>query len=91
MVELVVMYNKHHFYNVLVYLLIFSIIALGYFDKYYMRFVLFNLFFSVITDLTWLVVEASVIYLIFRLIGHLLKLLSIQLYKLPFFASFILW
>lgn len=58
--ELVLMFHKHHFYNSLVYISIFAIVLLGYFDKYYMRFVLLNLLISILFDFIWIFATASV-------------------------------
>lgn len=58
--ELIICFHKHHFYNTLVYISIFSIVLLGYFDKYYMKFVLLNLIISVGFDFIWLIAQASV-------------------------------
>lgn len=41
--------------------MIFSIVMLGYFDKYYMKFILANLIISIGLDFLWLIVQASVI------------------------------
>lgn len=57
--EIIITFHKHHFYNSLIFISIFSIILLGYFDKYYMRFVLFNIAFSVLLDFVWIIGQAS--------------------------------
>lgn len=54
------MFHKDHFYNALVYISILAIIAMGYFDKYYMKFVLINLVVSVVFDFLWIILQASV-------------------------------
>jgi len=54
------MFHKNHFFNALVYISIFAIVILGYFDKYYMRFVLFNLVLSIGFDFLWIILQASV-------------------------------
>jgi len=59
-VELIIMFHKDHFYNALVYISIFAIIVMGYFDKYYMKFVLINLLLSVVFDFLWIILQASV-------------------------------
>ena len=61
LLELIMMFNKHHFYNSLVYISIFAIVLLGYFDKFYMRFVLLNLLISIIFDFVWIFATASVL------------------------------
>lgn len=58
--ELIICFHKNHFYNTLVYLMIFSIVILGYFDRYYMKFVLLNLVISIVLDLVWVIAQASV-------------------------------
>lgn len=58
--ELIICFHKHHFYNSLVYISIFAIVILGYFDKYYMKFILFNLILSVAFDFIWIIAQASV-------------------------------
>ena len=59
--ELILMFHKNHFYNGLVYLSIFAIVILGYFDKYYIKFVLVNLIVSIIFDFLWVILQASVL------------------------------
>jgi hypothetical protein len=58
--ELIISFNKTSFYNLLVYLAIFGIVLMGYFDKYYMRFIIFNLILSIIFDFVFILVLASV-------------------------------
>lgn len=59
--ELILMFHKNHFYNALVYVAIFAIVLLGYFDKYYMKFVLANLLVSIVLDFVWVILQASVL------------------------------
>ena len=58
------MFHKDHFYNALVYLSIFAIVLLGYFDKYYIKFVMVNLIVSIVFDLLWVICQASVLPLL---------------------------
>jgi hypothetical protein len=58
--ELILMFHKDHFYNALVYISIFAIVLLGYFDKYYIKFILVNVALSVVFDLLWVICQASV-------------------------------
>ena len=67
--EIIITFHKHHFYNSLIFISIFSIILLGYFDKHYMRFVLFNIAFSVLLDFVWIIGQASVFHHSFSPIG----------------------
>lgn len=53
------MFHKDHFYNSLVYLAIFAILILGYFDKYYIKFLLANLLISIILDFLWVLLQAT--------------------------------
>ena len=80
--ELIICFHKDHFYNTLVYLMIFAIVILGYFDKYYMKFVLLNLILSIGLDLVWVIAQASVFVLLFRTIGIPSHLLIIRLFRL---------
>lgn len=56
--ELILMFHKHHFLNLLVLFGIFSIYFLNYFDKNYIKFLLILIVFSIITDIIWLGVNA---------------------------------
>ncbi len=58
--ELVLMFHKHHFLNLLCLFLILSIFFLNYFDKNYMKFLLIMLAFSLGLDIIWLGVNAQV-------------------------------
>lgn len=69
--ELIICFHKHHFYSTLVYISIFSIVILGYFDKYYMKFVLFNLVLSIAFDFIWIIAQASVSLTLFSPTGIL--------------------
>lgn len=68
-IELILMFHKDHFYNALVYISIFAIVLLGYFDKYYIKFVMANLLISIIFDLLWVICQASVKYILYSLTG----------------------
>jgi hypothetical protein len=59
--ELIICFHKHHFYSTLVYISIFAIVLLGYFDKYYIKFILINLIISAVLDFVWIIAQASVI------------------------------
>lgn len=58
--EMVIAFHKHHFYNTLVYICIFAIVVMDYFDQHYMRFILMNLVVSVGLDFIWILAQASV-------------------------------
>jgi hypothetical protein len=68
-IELILMFHKNHFYNALVYVSIFAIVLLGYFDRVYMKFVLANILISIIFDFLWVILQASVTLDLFSLIG----------------------
>ncbi len=57
--EIIVMFQKHHFYSLLAYLSIYAIFFLGYFDLHYMRFVKINLVVSALLDIVWIFVSFS--------------------------------
>ena len=59
-IELIITFNKTSFFNLLVYIAIFAIVLMGYFDKYYMRFILACLALSIVLDLVWIIVLATV-------------------------------
>ena len=81
--ELILMFHKNHFYNALVYVAIFSIVLLGYFDKYYIKFILVNLLVSIVLDFLWVILQASVFILLQSLIGTPIPLHIILRYKPP--------
>jgi hypothetical protein len=81
--ELILMFHKNHFYNALVYVAIFSIVLLGYFDKYYIKFILVNLLVSIVLDFLWVILQASVIFLLQSHIGTLILPHIILRYKPP--------
>lgn len=81
--ELILMFHKNHFYNALVYVAIFSIVLLGYFDKYYIKFILVNLLVSIVLDFLWVILQASVIFLLHSLIGTPILPHIILRYKPP--------
>jgi hypothetical protein len=60
LMEMVITFHKHHFYNTLVYICIFAIVVMGYFDKYYIKFLLVNLVLSIAFDFIWILAQASV-------------------------------
>jgi hypothetical protein len=71
LMEMIITFHKHHFYSILVYICIFSIVVMGYFDKFYMKFILANLILSVVFDFIWILAQASVILVLFSPIGTL--------------------
>lgn len=81
LMEMIITFHKHHFYSILVYICIFSIIVMGYFDKYYMKFLLVNLILSVGFDFIWLLAQASVLFILYSPIGTLILQLIILLSK----------
>ena len=56
--ELVLMFHKHHFLNLLAIFGVLSIFFLNYFDKNYMKFLLVLLGASIVFDVVWLGVNA---------------------------------
>ena len=85
--ELIITFHKHHFYNLLIYIGIFSIVLLGYFDRYYMKFILFNIILSIVFDLLWIITQASVLLFLLSLFGTLNPQLIIPPFKLLSCAS----
>ena len=82
-IELIITFNKTSFFNLLVYIAIFAIVLMGYFDKYYMRFILACLALSIVLDLVWIIVLATVPFTLPSLSGiQLLQLLTPRC-KLP--------
>ena len=81
LMELIICFNKTSFFNLMVYIAIFAIVIMGYFDKYYMRFIIFSLILSIVLDLTWIIVLASVCLVLFSLYGTQRHHLLAQLYK----------
>lgn len=86
-IELILMFHKDHFYNALVYVSIFAIVLLGYFDKYYIKWVLGNIVVSVVFDLLWVFLQSSVPMPSCSLIGTLIPLRTTRPFKLPSCAS----
>ena len=60
LVEVIVMFHKHHFFSLLALMAVMAIFALNYFDLHYMRFVLVTLAVSIIFDLLWIFVHTGV-------------------------------
>jgi len=87
LMEMIITFHKHHFYSILVYICIFSIVVMGYFDKYYMKFLLVNLILSVGFDFIWLLAQASVLFILYSPIGTLILQLIILLSKHHFWDS----
>jgi hypothetical protein len=86
-IELILMFHKDHFYNALVYVSIFAIVLLGYFDKYYIKWVLGNLVISVVFDLLWVFLQSSVLISSYSHTGTLIPLPITRLFRLPSCAS----
>jgi len=84
LLEMIITFHKHHFYSILVYICIFSIVVMGYFDKYYMKFILANLVLSVVFDFIWILAQASVRSMLFSPIGIPILQLIIRPYRLLF-------
>lgn len=87
LMELIICFNKTSFFNLMVYIAIFAIVLMGYFDKYYMRFIIFSLILSIVLDFIWIIVLASVPIALFSLYGTLRLPPPTQPSKLPSFAS----
>jgi hypothetical protein len=71
------MFVRHHFLNILGYLLVLSIFFLNYFDKYTIKVTLAVLGVAAILDFVWVIVEADVRLVILSLIGTVVGKLSI--------------
>ena len=84
---MIITFHKHHFYNILVYICIFAIVVMGYFDKYYMKFLLANLVLSIGFDFIWILAQASVSPLLCSHIGTRILPLTTPPSRLPFSAS----
>jgi hypothetical protein len=85
--ELIIAFNKTSFFNLMVYIAIFAVVLVGYFDKYYMRFIIFCLILSIVLDFIWIIVLAPVSIVLFSINGipHLLP--HTQPSKLPSLGS----
>jgi hypothetical protein len=82
--ELILMFHKDHFYNALVYISIFAIVLLGYFDKYYIKFVMVNIIVSIVFDFLWILLQATVNFVLSSPFGILILQLTIRRFRLPF-------
>ncbi len=60
-VEMFIIFHKNHFFNLMVYTLIFLIFAQNYFDKLYMRITILSVVMSILLDFVWLIVHSEVI------------------------------
>lgn len=58
--EIVLIFHKHHFFNLLIMLFVLAIYFLNYFDRNYIKFILIGLGSSVLLDILWLIVMAKV-------------------------------
>lgn len=61
LIELSLMFHKHHFYTLLCVFTVYSAFFLNYFDRAYVKFILGNFLFSFVLDFVWLIVLAKVI------------------------------
>lgn len=59
--EIVLIFHKHHFWNLLTLFAVLSIFFLKYFDQNYIKLVLSLLGISILLDLLWLIVLAGVL------------------------------
>lgn len=66
LIEFIMLFHKHHFFNLLVISLIVSMFVLKYFDKQYVVILLTTLGVSCALDFIWLIVLASVIFSIMQ-------------------------
>jgi hypothetical protein len=82
--ELILMFHKNHFYNALVYVSIFAIVLLGYFDKYYIKFVMVNIIVSIVFDFLWILLQATVNFVLSSPIGILILQLTTRPFRPPF-------
>lgn len=78
MIELFLMFHKHHFFNLMVYFLVFAMFFLGYFDRTYMRVTLGAILLSSVLDLIWIIVEGGVTLCLFSIYGMLTLKHNIQ-------------
>ena len=60
LVELIIMFHKHHFFSLLAVLAVLAIFFLNYFDKHYIRFALVVLAVASLFDLVWVFVHTRV-------------------------------
>lgn len=81
--ELILMFHKNHFYNAMVYIAIFAIVLMGYFDKFYIKFILANLIISIVFDFIWLICQSSVLFNLSSLTGIPTRLPITLLSRLP--------
>ena len=63
------MFIRHHFLNLFAYLLVLSIFLLNFFDKTYLKTVIYSLALAILSDFTWIIVEANVFHSTFRTTG----------------------
>jgi hypothetical protein len=71
------MFVRHHFLNLLGYILVLSIFFLNYFDKYTIKATLAVLGASAVLDFVWIIAEADVSMMVFSLTGTLMDKPSI--------------
>ena len=84
LIEFIMLFHKHHFFNLMVISLIVSMFVLKYFDKKYVLILLSALGVSCLLDFVWLIVMASVYFYICRHIGIQELKLNILLFKEDF-------
>jgi len=58
--EIICMFAKHHFFNILCYLLVIAIFALNYFDQAYIKLCEISFGVSILFDLIWLITHSGV-------------------------------
>lgn len=73
------MFARHHFLNMMAYMVVLSIFFLNFFDKYTVRISIGALVAAVLFDMTWLISESDVNLKIYRLIGIVTVKLNTQL------------
>lgn len=67
LIEVILMFHRDHFLNILVYISILAIFFLNYFDQLYIRFCLVCLMVAIILDFIWAIVQSSVKHLLSRI------------------------
>jgi hypothetical protein len=73
------MFVRHHFLDLMGYMLVLSIFFLNYFDKYTIKVTLALLGISAMLDLVWLIAEANVNKILLSLIGIVMDRRNIPL------------
>lgn len=60
LIELLLMFHKHHFFTLLSVLSVFAMFFLNYFDRTYVKFVLASLILAFVLNFVWLIPLAGV-------------------------------